>query len=295
MARDDGRDDEVLDLLGHGDDHPDDDQLGDADAGRASRRRGRVVVGGVLAVVAVGLVAAAATAAGGTEHRDATPPPPPAGTQVSTPARAATEATEAAEASEAAAARTGPAVVASAELTASHLQRPASLAVDLTPVTPGIDALGGVAGLVDRCRLSPDTTEYATVGVVFTDRGGLTKAEGNSANLRADLTVVGSSGAGVFVESRDADGVCETGTSLPARTTLQSQDVAGEHQRMTVYVVARTSPGQPDPLHGVTLQVSGLRRNPDDISAEPWSWHLDRLTAGSACPDDPQSLCVPLG
>jgi hypothetical protein len=75
---------------------------------------------------------------------------------------------------------------------------------------------------------------------------------------------------------------------------LQSQDLDEEHQTMTVYVVARTDSGEPNPLHGVTLQLRNPRHHPDVIDARTWTWTIERRTGGLACAGDPNSLCVPL-
>jgi hypothetical protein len=66
---------------------------------------------------------------------------------------------------------------------------------------------------------------------------------------------------------------------------------------MTVYVVARTSPAEPDSLHGVTLELRNPRHHPDtlDPGAWSWGWGAQHLTAGTPCADDPNSLCVPIG
>lgn len=107
------------------------------------------------------------------------------------------------------------------------------------------------------------------------------------------MTAPASSGIGVFVP--DAAGAyCQGAATMPAQTTVQTQDLAGEQQAFTVYVIAGTNPATPDPLHGVTLELRDLRRHPDDINARPWTWHVQRVTDGSACPGDPDSLCVPL-
>lgn len=59
------------------------------------------------------------------------------------------------------------------------------------------------------------------------------------------MTAPAGSGIGVFVE--DADGIyCRGAPTMPTQTTLQTQDIAGEHQALTVYVIARTSPSIPD-------------------------------------------------
>jgi hypothetical protein len=90
--------------------------------------------------------------------------------------------------------------------------------------------------------------------------------------------------------------VCSVGRA-PPRDKLRigpAPELADERQTMTVYVVARTGPADPDPLHGVTLQVRDPRRNPDNISATPWTWNVARLTAGTPCPGVPNSLCPPL-
>jgi hypothetical protein len=178
--------------------------------------------------------------------------------------------------------------------------RPASLSVTVAPVTKGVPGLQTSQGLLSAvCRPSAAAAEYATVTVVFTDRGALDKQEPVSSNLRVDLAVVGGSGTGVF-ERSDAErssspaGYCPGTAVLPARTTLQTEELRDEHQTMTVYVVAPTSPATPDPLHGATVQLSNPRLNANSINLRPWTWNVAHVTAGSPCPDDPNSLCVPL-
>jgi hypothetical protein len=191
---------------------------------------------------------------------------------------------------------TDPVPVAAADLVASANARPASLAVTVSPPHDGVPPFQTVNGsLTDDCHLSADAAEYETLTVGFTDRGPAdTKQDDEAPNLRLDVAAPAGSGIGVFVQ--DADGIyCQGAATMPAQTTLQTQDLAGEHQALTVYVIGRTSPARPDPLHGVTLQLHHLRRNPDVINPRSWTWKVQGVTTGSACPAEPDSLCVALG
>ena len=190
---------------------------------------------------------------------------------------------------------TAPVRAAGADLVASSNGRPASLAVAVSPPHPGVPPLTTRNGLLtDDCHLAADTAEYQTLTVGFTDRGPAdTKQDDEASNLRVDVVVPAGSGIGVFVE--DTAGIyCQSATTMPTQTTMQTQDLAGEHQVFTVYVIARTSATTPDPLHAATVQLRNLRRHPDDINPRSWTWNVQRVTTGSACPGDPDSLCVPL-
>lgn len=79
---------------------------------------------------------------------------------------------------------------------------------------------------------------------------------------------------------------------LPARATPQSEDLTDAHQTMTVHVVARTSPSDPDPLRGVVLQ---LRHPADEIDGRLRAWDVRSVIGGSTCAGDPDSLCIPVG
>jgi hypothetical protein len=184
---------------------------------------------------------------------------------------------------------------AAADLAGSADDRPASLAVSVTGRQPGVPPVTTVDGpLTGECSLDPAATQYARLAVVFTDRSLPTKQRGISSNLRLDVTTVGGDGVGVVVDSANENTYCDGSGALPARSELQSQNLSDEHQTMTVYVVARTSPSAPDPLQGVTVELRGLRHHPDSIDARDWNWDVQQVTAGSACADDPRSLCVPL-
>jgi hypothetical protein len=190
---------------------------------------------------------------------------------------------------------TDPVPVAAADLVASSNGRPASLAVAVSPPHSGVPPLQTRNGpLTDDCHLSADAAEYETLTIGFTDRGPAdTKQDDEASNLRVDVVAPADSGLGVFVE--DSAGVyCEGAASMPTQTTMQTQDLAGEHQAFTVYVLARTSRATADPLHRVTVELRNLRRHPDDINPHSWTWNVQRVTAGSACPGEPDSLCVPL-
>jgi hypothetical protein len=188
-----------------------------------------------------------------------------------------------------------PAPVAGADLVASSNGRPASLAVAVSPPHPGVPPLTTQNGLLtEDCHLAADAVEYETLTVGFTDRGPAdTKEDDEASNLRVDVGVPTGSGIGVFVE--DTAGIyCQGAATMPTQTTVQTQDLAGEHQALTVYVIARTSPAAPDPLQAVTVALHNLRRNPDVINPRSWRWNVRRITTGHACPGEPDSLCVPL-
>jgi hypothetical protein len=189
-----------------------------------------------------------------------------------------------------------PVGTAAADLASSLDGRAASLAVSVDSVTRGVPPVPTVDGLLTQdCGLAPDTTEYVPVSVVFTGRGLPTKETGVSSNLRLDLTLAGGDGLGLIAAYANPTDYCDDASVLPSQTALQSQNLADEHQTMTVYVVARTSPTEAEPLRGVTLQLRDPRHHPDAIDAGAWTWDVQQVTAGSACPGDPNSLCVPLG
>lgn len=180
-----------------------------------------------------------------------------------------------------------PIATATAELTGSFDGRPASLRATVAAPRKG-EPPDMVPG---DCQLTPDATEYAQVSVVFTNRQPATKRTGVSSNLRLDLHVAGGDGVGVIVIASEPTTYCDHTSVLPATNTLQTQDLDDEHQTITVYVVARTSVANPDPLHGVTVQLRNPRRRPDNIDSRAWTWDL-KQTTGSACPADTTGLCV---
>jgi hypothetical protein len=146
-----------------------------------------------------------------------------------------------------------------------------------------------------ECHLDPATTEFARLGIVFTDRSTPTKERGDSSNLRLDVTTAGGQDVGVVVDTYIPTSYCTGAGAPPAQSELQSQNVTGQHQTLTVYVVARATPAVPHPLQGVTVQLRDLRHHPDGIDGRNWTWNVQQVTTGSACADDPRSLCVPLG
>lgn len=182
---------------------------------------------------------------------------------------------------------TAPIAAVTAELAGSFDGRPATLRVTVAAIRKGIppDLVPG------DCRLAPDATEYAEVSVVFTNRSMPTKRTGISSNLRLDLNVAGGDGAGVLVIASEPTRYCDDTSVLPATNTLQTQDLADEHQTITVYVVARTSAADPDPLRGVTVQLRNPRHRPDDIDSRAWVWNV-KQTTGGACPADTTGICA---
>jgi hypothetical protein len=143
------------------------------------------------------------------------------------------------------------------------------------------------------CQPASDI-EYAPVSIVFTNRSEPTKQTGVSSNLRLDLSVTGGNGRDGIAIGNEPASACGNISALPSTTTLQTQNLADEHQTMTVYVVARIGPDAPHPLGGVTLQLRNLRHHPDVIDSGAWTWDVAQATVGNACPDDPNSLCVPI-
>jgi hypothetical protein len=190
----------------------------------------------------------------------------------------------------AASASPSPATSTTAELEGSLDGRPASLRVAVAAAQRGVppDLIAG------DCRLAPDATEYAKVSVVFTNRSLPTKQTGVSSNLRLDLSLVGGNGPGVIAIESEPTTFCDNASVLPPTTTLQTQNLADEHQTITVYVVARTGPASADALRGVTLQLRNPRHQPDVIDSRAWTWNVGQVNTGSTCPDDPNSLCIPI-
>ena len=172
-----------------------------------------------------------------------------------------------------------PADSAAAELAGSSDGRPASLRVSVAAARSCQPAAG---------------TEYAPVSIVFINRSEATKQTGVSSNLRLDLSVTGGGGGNTIAVGTELASSCGDISALPSTTTLQTQNLADEHQTMTVYVVARTGPDVPDPFRGVTLELRNLRHHPDDIDSGAWTWDVRQVTVGNACPDNPNSLCVPI-
>ena len=213
----------------------------------ASRRLRRLVGVGTCAVV-VALT-------GGCGFLDALADPAPSSGSATASSGATASATPAAATPDSAAA---------ADLAGSADDRPASLAVSVwTAPEQGVPPVATVAGPLAwaECQLDPAATEYVTLGIRFTDPSPVTKQRGDSSNLRLDVTTVGGSHVGVVVDTVNATSYCH-GTALPAQSDLQSQNLTDEHQTMTVYVVARTTPADPDPLSAVTVQLRNLRHHP---------------------------------
>jgi hypothetical protein len=190
--------------------------------------------------------------------------------------------------------------VAGAELTAMAAGgRPASIQVTVSPPAPGVPALGTPGGLVSAvCGLPDEAARYSTISVTFTDRGpDLGKLSGSS-NLRADVSVDGGSGIGVFERSdaeRSDDVARYCPGALTGGTSMQTEELGQAHQTMTLYAVAPAGTAAPDPFRGSTVRIDGLRASENSITTRPWAWAVGSVTEGSACPDDPNSLCLPLG
>jgi hypothetical protein len=195
-----------------------------------------------------------------------------------------------------AAASTAPAADASADLVSSLDGRAASVRVSVGPVTSGVPPVETTDGdLTEDCGLDQGATEYSTVSIVFSAGRMPTKETPTSSNLRLDLSVAGGDRVGLIEANVNQTDYCTTPAVLPPETTLQSQNLADQHQTMTLYVVARIRQPASDPLRGVTVQLHGPRHHPDSLDSRPWTWGVQSVTAGSACPGDPNSLCVPIG
>lgn len=180
--------------------------------------------------------------------------------------------------------------------------RPASLRVTVSAPAPGVPDVAVPGGLLSAiCSLPEDSAAYATITVVFTDRGPDDKGtHPSSSNLRADLTVQDGGGIGVFGQTEAARasspaGYCP-GADTPATSIgLQTEELGQQSQTITVHAVAPVGPGTRDPFSGATVRIENLRVASNAVSTEPWSWGIDSATAGSTCPEDPDSLCLPLG
>ncbi len=201
----------------------------------------------------------------------------------------------------AAAPTTGPAAVAAAELAGIPPDGlPASVRVTVSPAAPGVPALSVPGGLFSAvCGMPDEAARYATVTVTFTDRGpDRGKQRSGSSNLRADVTVDGGSGIGVFERSdaeRSDDAARYCPGTLSGGTSMQTEELSESHQTMTLYAVAPATPATPDPFRGTTVRLDGLRVEENSISTRPWTWVVESVTEGSACADDPNALCLPLG
>lgn len=180
-------------------------------------------------------------------------------------------------------------VVAEADLLrGSSGGRTDSLTVRITPVQRGVPIVltpGGVLGI--DCRLDPATTQYVTVSVRLTDHD----PTGVGANLHVDFGITGGPAGLVAVPGTDSVDYCHSTPTLPVHASLQTVDLSDDFQTMTVYVVARTSPNDAHPLRDVTLQ---LRHLTDEIDGRYVPWSVQRITRGTACPGDADSLCVPV-
>jgi hypothetical protein len=101
-------------------------------------------------------------------------------------------------------------------------------------------------------------------------------------------------GIGVIATYAAPTDYCHSTPTMPVEAIFQTEDLDLEHQTLTVYVVARTSATATNPLQSATLQLHDLRHHPDDVDARAWTWTVQRLTSGSPCPGDPNSVCTPL-
>lgn len=215
--------------------------------------------------------------------------PDPGPATVDPPAPAAAAPTTAAEA------------VAAAELAGIPPDGlPASLRVTVSPAAPGVPSLAVPGGLFSAvCGVPDDAARYATISITFTDRGpDRGKQLSRSSNLRADVTVEGGSGIGVFERSdaeRSDDAARYCPGALRGGTSMQTEELSEAHQTMTLYAVAPAASATPDPFQGSTVRIDGLQVAENSISTRPWTWVVEAVTEGSACPDDPDALCVPLG
>jgi hypothetical protein len=190
--------------------------------------------------------------------------------------------------------------VAAAELAAIDATGgPASLRVTVSAPAPGVPALGVSDGLFSAvCGMPDEAARYATISVTFTDRAPDLGKRSEGSNLRADVTVEGGTGIGVL-ERTDAERSDDVARYCPGTlsggTSMQTEALGGSHQTMTLYAVAPAGPAAPDPFRGSTVRIDGLRASENSITTRPWTWGVGSVTEGSACPDDPNALCLPVG
>jgi hypothetical protein len=195
----------------------------------------------------------------------------------------------------------GSRVAARVDIAGPGGQPPGTITVTLGPEGTGVTALNSLGSSAGAsCGLTEDTTRWVPFQIDFADHGsGPTKQDNAHANLAAHVAVRGSArDVGVLLGSDTGDAAaCATPHLLPTADSFSTVVVSGGyHVATTGYVVARVPAGAPSSLQGATLAVTDLKKAPDDIYPPgSWTWQVERFESGSACPDSPASLCVPLG
>ena len=234
--------------------------------GRAAVCRGAVLVVLLTGLTGCGFLAAMA---------DPPVTPPPSASVPPTPVEAPAE----------------PRVVVAAQL-ADDRELPGSpfrsaVTVAVHPVASG---LPGLVGFGTDCGYADDgTTRQLAVDLTVANQSG------SVANVAADVSLAGptADAVGVFVES-GTPGVrwCQDGDRTPTADHLVVDGGVGDVRTTTIYVVA--GPDAPaDPFAGLTLELTGLQNTaysyPELVTVGTWT-----ASTGS-CPDQPDSLCAPLG
>jgi len=180
----------------------------------------------------------------------------------------------------------------------------ADLSVLAGPVLEGLPPLGSTFGA--DCGLADDaTTQYLPVEVVFANRSEAVAALAAGVDLlAADGSPGGASGVGLVVASGDPTvRYCQdedrTSSSDHFAVGAGAQGPAG----VWIYLL-RHAPTAEDRAGGaaafaaLTLRFSGLENRADSVPG-PWAaghWTVTRPPAvGAPCPEDPTSLCAPLG
>jgi hypothetical protein len=178
------------------------------------------------------------------------------------------------------------------------------LTVRVWPVHAGLPPLG--SRFDDDCGLSDDaTTQYVPVEVRFGNRSEAVAA------LAADVALVPAGGAedardevGLFTASGDPTvRYCQDGDRIPSSDHFAVGADAHAPAGVWMYLV-RHAPTAEDQARGAApFAALGLRfgqlENRADSVPGPWAvghWApTGPPTAGGPCPEDPASLCAPLG
>ena len=169
----------------------------------------------------------------------------------------------------------------------------AGITVTAHPVLAGIPAELGHSFGAD-CGRAEQQARYVAIDITFDNRGG------SVASLAADLSVVDGPGAGdragevgLFIESSDpAVRYCRDGDTTPSTDHF---DLA--HRTFTAFLLTDAAAQPDEPLDDLVLRLTDLRNTaysaPELVTVGEWA--VQGLAVGAACPDEPDSVCAPLG
>jgi len=170
----------------------------------------------------------------------------------------------------------------------------AGITVTAHPALAGIPyELGSSFGA--HCGLADQHARFVAIDIPFDNRGlGM-------ASLAADLSVVDGPDAGdrvgeigIFIESSDpAVRYCQDGDARPA-----TDHFAFAYTGTFTAFLLTDATAQPDEaLDDLVLRLTDLRNTaysaPELVTVGEWA--VQGFAVGAACPDEPDSVCAPLG